>query len=296
MQEKKSISLEFKDLDTGKREAVIAHAVYDNIDRTGDISCKGMFTKSWAENKNIDFLFNHVDGDVVGSVKGVFEDEKKAYTKVGFGNWTLGNDVLEMADAGVLKGASFKYETEQKEFVNIKGKKIRKLKEVKHYETSLLTLLPANPLAGIVSLTKSFTELELKKLSAVEQSAIRKILMSDQDALRQLVELSLSLDSTSDMYIWINYNISRRAESIADLRREIKYNSDEINGMKSYVKLVDKFCRDANASDETIIKLSNDITEVKKIIEEFDTATTGIANQPGVSKSDIQTILQALKN
>ena len=151
----KSIPLELKDVDTSKRTALIAHAVYNNIDRAGDISTKGMFNKSWQERKSIDFLFNHETKQIPGNVIRTFEDDERAYTEVKFGDWTLGNDVMAMVEAGVIRGASFGYVTEKKEVVEIKGRKIRKLKEVWHNETSLLTAMPANPLAGVVSLTKS---------------------------------------------------------------------------------------------------------------------------------------------
>lgn len=153
--EHKSIMFELKDLDFKSRTAVIAHAVYNNIDRVGDISTKGMFNKSWAEKKKIDFLFNHDTKQIPGNVLRTFEDDEKAYTEVKFGAWTLGDDMISMIDAGVIRGASFGYVTEKKETVEVKGKKVRKLKEVRHEETSLLTAHPANPLAGIVSLTKS---------------------------------------------------------------------------------------------------------------------------------------------
>src|SRR5678815_4146217 len=154
MEKSAGINLELKDLDTSKRTAVIKHAVYTSIDRVKDISTKGMFTKSWQENKP-DFLFNHIEGKTVGSTTRTFDDESGAYTEVKFGNWTLGNDVLEMAGEGVLKGASFGYITDKKDFVQIKGQKIRKLLEVRHIETSLLTVLPAHPEAGIVMLNKA---------------------------------------------------------------------------------------------------------------------------------------------
>ncbi len=73
--EKKAITFELKDLDKEKRTAIIAHAVYDNIDQTDDISRKGMFTKSWNESKtaggdNIDisFYLNHNDEQAPGKV------------------------------------------------------------------------------------------------------------------------------------------------------------------------------------------------------------------------------------
>lgn len=153
------VTLELKDLDTSKRTGIIKHAVYTSIDKTQDISTKGMFTKSWQE-RTPDFLFNHIPGKTVGSVKRTFDDDAGAYTEVKFGNWTLGNDVMEMADEGVLKGASFGYVTEKKDFVQIKGQKARKLLEVKHVETSLLTILPAHPEAGIISLNKAFEDLD----------------------------------------------------------------------------------------------------------------------------------------
>lgn len=158
MEKSAGISLEFKDLDTNKRTAVIKHAVYTSIDKVGDISTKGMFKKSWNEGKP-DFLFNHIEGKTVGSVKSVYDDDNGAYTEVKFGSWTLGNDVLEMAGEGVLKGASFGYKTVNKQMVDIKGQKIRKLTEVKHFETSLLSLLPAHPEAGIIILNKSLEDI-----------------------------------------------------------------------------------------------------------------------------------------
>ena len=154
--EHKSIALELKDLDNQKRTALIAHCVYNNIDRTGDISMKGMFNSSWERKNKIDFLYNHNDRmQPGGSVLRTFEDEEKAYTEVKFGDWTMGNDLIAMIEAGVIKGASFGYETEKKEYKEMSGKKVRLLRQVRHIETSLLTINPANPLAGVVYLTKA---------------------------------------------------------------------------------------------------------------------------------------------
>ncbi len=137
--EKKSISFELKDLDREKRIAIIAHAAYDNIDYTNDISRKGMFTKSWNESKgDINFYLNHNDEQAPGKVEDVYEDDQFAYTKAWCGTHTLGNDVLTMMDEGVIKKASFGYSTIRSNNINVKGKKVRELKEVKHFETSVL--------------------------------------------------------------------------------------------------------------------------------------------------------------
>lgn len=164
--ERKSITFELKDLDKSKRTAIIAHAAYDNIDYTKDISRKGMFNKSWQENKgNISFYLNHNDEQAPGKVIDVYEDNQFAYTKAWLGTHTLGNDVLTMMDEGVIKKASFGYITQKSSPVTIKGQKIRELKEVAHIETSVLTKMPANIKAGVMSVTKAFdgiTDAEIK--------------------------------------------------------------------------------------------------------------------------------------
>lgn len=232
MEKSAGIALEFKDLDTSKRTAVIKHAVYTSIDRVRDISTKGMFNRSWNVLKP-DFLFNHIEGKTVGTVKSTFEDEAGAYTEVKFGNWTLGNDVLEMASEGVLKGASFGYITEKKEFfTNGSNQKVRRLQEVRHIETSLLTVLPAHPEAGIVTLNKAF-DLDNEDVSAI-----------------------------------------------------LQWNDEQIQSMKGYVEQLDKYCRKAKASDDTIQALQKHLTEYKKIISDYDTAITRLATDQIASEEE----------
>lgn len=147
---------ELLDLNSEHKTAVIAHCVYDNIDRAGDISRKGMFSKSWKENKAIKFLIDHDRGLVPGVVTNTYEDEKKAYTKVKFSDTTLGRDtMIEMAD-GIITGASFGFYTIKANKIEVKGKKVRELKEVLHDETTVAKkLLPINPIAGVVKVTKA---------------------------------------------------------------------------------------------------------------------------------------------
>lgn len=281
--ERKALRLELKDLDTSKRTAVIAHAVYNNIDRTQDISTKGMFSKSWAESKGaIDFLFNHKDGEVVGNVVRVFEDEQKAYTEVKFGVWTLGNDVLEMVDSGVLKGASFGYNTVQKEFKMVNSQRVRVLKEVKHVETSLLTILPANPLAGIVSLQKS---MEQKQLTDNEKQTLMVIAANDQNSLEQMIALSSTIGITDDLFSWICWNISRRADVLGDIRSQLRYNAAQAGELKAHLSVLEKFVRETKASDECIKAVTAQIEETKAIISQYDTETTGLIGQPDSSMS-----------
>lgn len=219
--EQKAIPFELKDMSKEGRTAIIAHAVYNNIDRVGDISTKGMFNSSWERKSPIDFLFNHDDQrEPAGWVVRTFEDDNKAYTEVKFGDWRMGDDVLAMIEAKVIKGASFGYETEKKEYIEKNGKKVRVLKQVKHIETSLLTKTPANPLAGVITYTKS----------------------AENDSL------------------------------VAEL--------------KAHIENMDKFCRDANASDECIINILAEIKSTQQIISKYDTASTPLIMDGDASRTD----------
>lgn len=218
--EHKSVDFEVKDINAEKRTAVIAHAVYGNIDSNGDISTKGMFTSSWERKSAIDFYFNHDMSQIPGNVLRTFEDENKAYTEVKFGNWKLGDDMISMIDAGVIRGASFGFITEKKEFKDVKGKKVRVLRQVSHHETSLLTKTPCNPLAGVVSLTK------------------------DADWKNMVLEL------------------------------------------KEHIVSMDNFCRNTNASDETIKLIQTELKSVNDIITKYDTASTPLITDGEASRND----------
>lgn len=148
--------IQLTELNTERRTAVIAHAVYDNVDRKKDIGRRGMFTKSWKENKAIAFLIDHDPGQRPGKVIDLFDDEKKAYTKVKFGSHTLGTDTMLMMDEGIIKGASFGFYTIKANKINIKGQPVRELKEVLQDETTVTyALSPINDLAGVVRVTKA---------------------------------------------------------------------------------------------------------------------------------------------
>lgn len=147
---------ELAEFDSERRTAVIAHCAFNNIDKKRDISRKGMFNKSWKENKAIGFLIDHDPRQRPGTVTNTYEDEKKAYTKVKFGSHTLGTDTMLMMDEGIIKGASFGFYTIKANKIIIDGKPVRELKEVLHDETTVAYALdPINDLAGVVKVTKA---------------------------------------------------------------------------------------------------------------------------------------------
>lgn len=281
--ERKSITFELKDLDKTKRTAIIAHAAYDNIDYTKDISRKGMFTKSWNESKSdINLYLNHNDEQAPGKVVDVYEDDRFAYTKAWMGTHTLGNDVLLMMDEGVIKKASFGYIAEKSKPLSIKNQKIRELLEVKHIETSVLTKMPSNMKAGVMSVTKAFDNMpEIKQLTSQEQALLKRISTTDQTTLMDLVMIANNLDPKSDLYTWVTYAISRRSDMMGDVRSQLRYNTGELKEMNGYVEKMEKFCRNTNASDDCIKGILTEIEEAKNFISTNNTAFTRI--EPGAS-------------
>lgn len=186
--EYKSIAFEVKDVDRGKRTAVIAHAAYDNVDRMNDISRKGMFNKSWLENSDeISFYFNHDSAQAPGKPVQFFEDDKYAYTKAYLGTHTLGEDTLKMMEEGIVKNASFGYVALR---TKILENGVRELNEVKHIETSVLTKLQANPLARVMTVSKQQEQeylLELKQ-SIDEMDRLCRNSKASDDTIKYLLK------------------------------------------------------------------------------------------------------------
>lgn len=183
--ETKDIVFELKDMDKQKRTAIIAHAAYNNIDKVDDISRKGMFKRSWEQSKaeGIFFYFNHNDEQAPGKVVDVFEDTENAYTKTWLGTHTLGNDTLIMMDEGVIKKASFGYIANKTKMLNIQGKSVRELVDVTHIETSVLTKMAANDMAGVRQVYKSLSQTDADELNnhiIIMEKFCRNTTASDQ--------------------------------------------------------------------------------------------------------------------
>jgi len=286
--EYKSIPLKVNDVDKSTRTAVIAHAAYNNIDRTRDISRKGMFKKSWDEGiEDISLYFNHDDTQAPGKVVGVKEDNDYAYTETKMGTHTLGNDTLIMMDEGIVKKASFGFITVKAQPKDIKGQKVRELIEVKHIETSVLTKMPANPKAGVVSVIKSFSGLmEIKTLNDQEQAFLQAIIASGSKLVRQALDLADTLDPDADLYTWINYFIQQQSSWIGDAKSNLRWGrkslDESIADLKAHAENMDRFIRNTRASDDCIKSIEAELKAAQHIISLYDTVTTH-DDEPGIS-------------
>lgn len=285
--EHKSIPLSVDDLSKDKRTAVFAHATYDNIDRVGDICRPGMFDKSWKENKSgIKLMVDHKPGKRPGIVEDVWESKSQAFTKAKFGNYTLGNDTLEMLEMGIIDTASFGFKAVKANKMEVKGKKVRELKEVFHPESTLVYETEAiNPESKVVLVTKSLEalEMELKALSADEQSLLKTLINGSHSNMEAAVNFSKTIDPKSDLYSWVSDYIANQAYSIGGMRDRIRWGTQDMKSMQARAEKLEKFCRESNASDECIQTILQEAKALNNIVSQFDTANTH-DDEPGVSE------------
>jgi hypothetical protein len=289
--ETKTLPLKVDDLSKDSRTAVFAHASYDNIDRVGDICRPGMFDKSWKENKaDIKFYVDHDPAQKPGIVLDVWETKAQALTKVKFGNYTLGNDMLEMVDMGVIDSASFGFKAIKSNKLVVKGKTIRELREVYHGESTLANgLPPINPLAKVVMVTKAgHTLFELKTLTTDEQTFLKKLIDGAQSNMEAAINFARNMDQTSDLYTWIMYYISRQADGMSGMRENLKWGSREMKAMKDHADKLENFCRNSKASDECIENILQEAKALNDLISQDDTAITH-DDEPNASDNDEMT-------
>lgn len=257
-----------KDVDTGKREAVIAFATYKSLDKDGDRANRGMFDKSWKENQSmVRYFLNHKKEQAPGKIIRLWDDSDHAYAQVKHGTHTLGEDVLKQLDEGIIVAASYGFDPQKFKPIKNKGNDFL---EVKHYEMSVLTHWGAHDDSGPVSVTKALETLPftLKQLSQPEQDMLVTILANDMSSLQTALEVAAELDTTSDLYTFVMWLISRRAEIIANLRSELKWGTKE--AVEAHVQKLQKFIRNTSASDECIQGVQKSLN--KLLIKNSDTA------------------------
>lgn len=298
--ETKTLPLKVDDLSKDSRTAVFAHAVYNNIDRLGDICRPGMFNKSWNEHKaDVKFYVDHDPAQKPGIVLDLWETKTEALTKVKFGNYTLGNDIMEMVDMGVIDSASFGFKAIKAPKSFSSGKAIRELKEVYHGESTLANgLPPINPLAKVVLVTKAGNPLfELKALGTDEQSFLKKLIDGTQSNLESAISFARNMDQNSDLYTWIMYYVSRQADGMSSLREQLKWGSKEMKAMTDHINKLENFCRKSTASDDCIQTIEAEVKATKDLISQCDTADThddepDASDSGNATESDVDVLAQ----
>lgn len=253
----KAIDLSVKDIDLAKREAVIAFATYKSLDLDEDMSTRGMFDKSWRENKGIvRYFLNHDKKQAPGKIERLWDDDTHAYAQVKHGTHTIGEDVLKQLDEGIIVAASFGFDPIK--FKDIKGKG-KQFLEVKHYEVSALTHWGAHTDSGPVAVQKAVTDFNfrLKSLSQPEQDLLMVLIGHGMESITEAMNVAVQLEPDSDLYTFVMWFISRHADIIAGLRSELRYGMKE--KMDNQIAKMQKFIRNTTASDECILSVKQSL-------------------------------------
>lgn len=175
-------------------------AVFGNVDRSGDIIEEGAFTKTLLENPTLPILWQHDPYEPIGITAMIGEDRKGLKVKGQLNlETTRGKEAYALLKQGVLKGLSIGYEVIKEAWDG----KIRRLKEIKLWEYSLVTF-PANPLA-LVDSTKSILEYKEINLEVLLYSLIGFTNTMNRDLTED--EITLVGKTIESLQTILNYEV-----------------------------------------------------------------------------------------
>jgi len=177
-----------KDIDLKTRRVSGYLSGFGNLDHDNDIFVKGAYSKTIVERKgNIFFLQQHDWSKPLGKFDVLTEDEKGLYFEAEVVNTSFGLDQLKLYEAGIVEQHSVGFQTMQSEMDKKSG--IRKIKEVKLYEGSAVTL-GANsdtPFTGFKSGIKEANNQITKIMSVLKSGNLTdETFMQLELALKQL--------------------------------------------------------------------------------------------------------------
>jgi HK97 family phage prohead protease len=188
MLNKKAIDLNVKSLtEDGKIEGYLN--TFDHIDRIGDNTQKGAFSKSIKRIKDsgnvLPMLFGHNHEKVAGVWTEIYEDEKGLYGKGQLNLDTqLGQELYSNIKMGAIKGISIGYFEVDTEFDSKSGSKL--LKELDLIEASIV-LLPCNEQSQ-VEVVKSMNESGEKPTKTQLEKALKELGFSRKNSKTIIAE------------------------------------------------------------------------------------------------------------
>jgi hypothetical protein len=195
---------QLKDVDKKTRMMMGAYTRYNVKDSDGDIGRKGMFFKTWKENfSRIKHLLNHDVTKPIGKPVELWEDNDYAYYKSQVGTHKLGDDVLDMAESGLITEHSYGYNVVREQ----KSDEGNNLIEVKQWEFSSLTGWGANQYTPLLSFSKDADGqdifIKLENRSKALEHYCRNSTASDETIelllleIKQLQQLFIDLSTSS---------------------------------------------------------------------------------------------------
>lgn len=187
--------LELKDFEEAKGIVSFYYSVFGNVDQNKDIVSPFAFNKTIQEQK--DYIYHNRDhNESVGAPIEFGTDQKGAYVVSQLGIKTVdGADCFEQYKAKMIKGHSMEWRTVKSSFDEVK--QVRTLLECQLWGVTSVTKIPANLLAGTISL-KSFEDIS-EHISEIERF-LRTANISDEKGqeyvlqIKQLNDLAQTLE------------------------------------------------------------------------------------------------------
>lgn len=191
--QKKTASLELKDVDSVKGIVSGYFSAFGNVDADGDMIVQGAYSKTIKENFNrIKHLLNHNAAQPLGKILELKEDSHGLFYRSQIGTHALGRDFLKMLESELIKEHSVGYQIVKNEDdremrwnrdgITMTG--VNKITEMKLWEGSSLTAWGANSNTPIT---------EVKGVADVEDIATRikalEKFCKDSDATDETIQL-----------------------------------------------------------------------------------------------------------
>lgn len=248
---------------------------FNHIDRVGDNTQKGAFTKSIKALKEkgevLPMLFGHDHTKIIGVWTEIKEDEHGLYGKGQLNLDTeLGREVYSNIKIGAVKGISIGYFEKETEWDNKTGSLL--LKELELIEASIV-LLPCNSQSNVEAVKQANAEGEKPKKTQLEK-ALREMGFSRRESKTIIAEGCKSLyedgtiESIRDIYDYIFWEVENMPVSdvvalIDKLNEFIKERSDE---------------ESEETKDEMVEDTKDNEDEVSKDFEQVNTKLDELLN------------------
>lgn len=157
--------LELKDFEEAKGIVTFYYSVFNNVDQNGDIVSPFAFNKTIQEQK--DYIYHNRDHcESVGAPLEFGVDQKGAFVVSQLGIKTIdGADCFEQYKAKMIKGHSMEWRTVKSSYDETK--EVRTLLECQLWGVTSITAIPANLLAGTISI-KSYENIS-ESISEIER-------------------------------------------------------------------------------------------------------------------------------
>lgn len=204
--ERLTVPIEWKASGDGSGTLEGYASTFGNVDLGGDVVVKGAFVKTIGNIKanGIPLLADHVasTASVLGTIVDAKEDANGLWIKASFSSAPSAQDVRIKLLEGHLKTMSIGYETIDYAYKEADGRRVRALKEIKLWETSVV-VFPMNPEA-VVSRVKSIAgalDVDARAALAAELAIAEKSTANDvRDALNSLVREAYGAEGVD---VWI---------------------------------------------------------------------------------------------